>query len=174
MLGGREFSTPSVSYDKLIATQTPETRYLTTNNIKMPFTGMLLTHCLDANRLKHLFPDDELVFIKTDYMKSLRRGWCLEKDRAWKSVDYAQLKYKDINSAYDMLCWHKKYYEQYPNNLDQIADTVIDVAVEDSEFAKVMREELDNHHNDIFDLAWDVLMEHGFNAPIIDIFDHLY
>lgn len=62
-----------------------------------------------------------------------------------------------VNSSYESIMWHKNYYLQYP--MDFGCYDVIDISVNSSEFAGIMRQELDLYQSEIFNKSWDKINE---------------
>lgn len=64
-----------------------------------------------------------------------------------------QKEYHDrISSAWDIIAWHFDYYTQYPLDAGH-SDNVIDIQ-DTTEFASIMRQELEIHSSEIFDRCW--------------------
>lgn len=63
-----------------------------------------------------------------------------------------------INSAYEIICWHRQYYQQYPVDFS-VAERVIDIDISDDQFAALMRKELSLYHCELFDQVWDAVNE---------------
>jgi hypothetical protein len=74
-----------------------------------------------------------------------------------------------LTVAYTAISWHHNFYSKYP--LDPGPTKLIDVDQDDSDFARVMRHELDLYKdNKLFNFAWDVYTALGGDAPIITLF----
>jgi hypothetical protein len=58
-----------------------------------------------------------------------------------------------INSAYEIISWHKNYYNNWPMDFSQ-AEQVIDIDQGRDDFCVFMTQELDLYHSDIFDMVW--------------------
>jgi len=63
-----------------------------------------------------------------------------------------------INSAYEIITWHRAYYEKYPVNFSG-AEQVIDLDDGDNEFCSLMKTELSQYQSEIFDQVWDAIDE---------------
>jgi hypothetical protein len=63
-----------------------------------------------------------------------------------------------IHSAYDMIVWHQQYYNNYPEDVS-CATSVIDLSISDSEFAQIMKQELNLYRNQLFDKVWNKFYE---------------
>lgn len=63
-----------------------------------------------------------------------------------------------VNSAYEIICWHKKYYKQYPPNFSN-ESTVIDIDRGHDEFSTIMKHELELYDSEIFNEVWNKLYE---------------
>lgn len=83
------------------------------------------------------------------------------------NADYENLtqSYKDLKSitkelivkaesAHEMITWHLEYYKRFPLDFSGNCRSVIDIENDDVEFARVMKQELDLYHSDIFDEVW--------------------
>lgn len=63
-------------------------------------------------------------------------------------------------SAYEIINWHFQYYCDFPPNFFGCnSNKVINIETDDTEFANVMRKELDMYHSEIFDEVWELV--HG-------------
>ena len=63
-----------------------------------------------------------------------------------------------INSAYEIIRWHRNYYNQFPVNFAG-AEQVIDIDVGNNEFGVLMQTELDRYQSEIFNQVWDAVNE---------------
>jgi hypothetical protein len=61
-----------------------------------------------------------------------------------------------INSAYEIICWHKNYYEQYPLSVSN-KSTIIDITCANDAFSKTMQQELELYNSEIFNEVWNKL-----------------
>jgi hypothetical protein len=61
-----------------------------------------------------------------------------------------------INSAYEIISWHKNYYNNWPMDFSQ-AEHVIDIDQGQDDFCVFMAQELDLYRSDIFDMVWKVV-----------------
>lgn len=94
------------------------------------------------------------------------------------NLNFAQLNHKpdpiniDLNyivqnlsfkaeSAYEIINWHAQYYHQYPVSLTENNSKVINIEHEDSEFADLMRRELDSYHSNVFDTVWEAIYDNS-------------
>lgn len=59
-----------------------------------------------------------------------------------------------VQSAHEIIQWHKKYYTQYPIEINSGAQ-VIDLEQHTDVFSKTMQQELDQYNSEIFDEVWD-------------------
>ena len=59
-------------------------------------------------------------------------------------------------SSYQAVKWHLEYYKMYPVDFSKNCEKIIDVDNDDSEFAEVMRSELELYKSDIFDQTWKI------------------
>lgn len=75
---GKEYQTFSKSYD-LTTRQKKENRYLLSENIKNNNDSeIILTHCLNFDKIKYHFPKHSIVALVTDLKSSLRRQFMLD------------------------------------------------------------------------------------------------
>ena len=63
-----------------------------------------------------------------------------------------------INSAYEIIQWHRDYYAQYPVDF-RGAEQVIDIDAEHNEFCSLMQTELSRYQSEIFNQVWDAVNE---------------
>jgi hypothetical protein len=64
----------------------------------------------------------------------------------------------EINSAYEIITWHQRYYQTV--GLDYSAATnVVDISTDCDEFSTLMRTELELYQNNIFDRVWNKINE---------------
>jgi hypothetical protein len=61
-----------------------------------------------------------------------------------------------INSAYEIITWHKNYYNNCPIDFS-LAQQVIDLDQDQDDFCIFMTQELDLYHSDIFDTVWKAI-----------------
>lgn len=214
MLSGKEFSSPGVTYDRRVFTQPFKFRYLLDDQDYDTSNECILTHCVNASRIRECIGDaDQIVYIVSDLKQSLCREWSLEarfrnnqrrdvileaynsiRAASWPDlVDSSQFAllpaairaetkqfiakhqdlfdntYNEINSAYSTIIWHQDYYEKYPYRTSD-TDVVINIETDPSQFAQVMRDELNRYPSELFNLAWEVATQYGKDAPVMDIF----
>ena len=75
-----------------------------------------------------------------------------------KLVQLTQNTIDKINSAYEIIQWHRDYYNQYP--VDFIgAEQVIDIDADNDEFGVLMQTELDRYQSEIFNQVWNTVNE---------------
>lgn len=63
-----------------------------------------------------------------------------------------------INSAYEIITWHRAYYEKYPVDFSD-AEQVIDLDTDDNEFSMLMKIEFSRYQSEIFDQVWKAIDE---------------
>lgn len=63
-----------------------------------------------------------------------------------------------INPAYEIIQWHRDYYNQYPVDFAG-AEQVIDIDTDSNEFSVLMQAELDRYQSEIFNQVWDAVNE---------------
>jgi hypothetical protein len=61
-----------------------------------------------------------------------------------------------VDSAYEIICWHKNYYEQYPMVVSNESN-IIDIATNNDVFSKTMQQELELYNSEIFNEVWNTL-----------------
>jgi hypothetical protein len=77
--------------------------------------------------------------------------------------------YNFLSAAYTSIIWHNETYKKFP--LEAGNATLVDIDNDDSQFAEIMRRELNSHANNfLFNFAWDVYTTHGSHAPIISLY----
>jgi hypothetical protein len=109
---GNEWATHSRSYDNA-AFQLFEHRYLL-SSVPPAVQEYTLTHSMNCEQISQAFPDQPIVFIKTDLQQSLRREWmlhgherflkkkssadksriehyCAIKDSSWPEIDSTEM-----------------------------------------------------------------------------------
>ena len=121
-----------------------------------------LTHTLNSNHLKRLWPGHEIRKIYCDLKSSLCREWKVEMKYQWQHCTQQQ----QVAQMFDMIVWHHNYYQTQ----DWDCDVLVDISTDTSEFGNVMRRELSIHNSD-FDFAWDCYTQYGAQAPINDLYD---
>lgn len=79
MMLGEEYSTPGVTYDRVVVDQKFKFRYLTDSGPYVPQTECTLTHCVNIAQIKLCLPcEEEFVYLVADLKQGLRREWYLE------------------------------------------------------------------------------------------------
>lgn len=91
---GNPWQTTNVSYDNTHRTQLNKHRYLFSTPPEKT-NKLILTHCMNSQRIHEVFPDSDIVFINTDLRASLRREWVLH--------GHTQYMNKKINSQVSRL-----------------------------------------------------------------------
>lgn len=59
-----------------------------------------------------------------------------------------------INSAYEIISWHRDYYQRWPVDFSNAAK-VVDIDTSTDEFCVFMRKELSLYQSEVFDSVWD-------------------
>lgn len=98
---------------------------------------------------------------------------CMEKIKLVQSMTDTNSVYNFINAAYTSIGWHHELYKKWPIETS-LADVVIDIDNDNSDFALLMRQELDLYNNALFDFAWDVYENYGSNAPINSLYEQKF
>ena len=75
-LQGAEYKTTGITYDDTFKDQLFAYRYLT-ESVPPVSTEIVLTHCMDYERIESLLHPEQIFVIQTDLHKSLRREWVL-------------------------------------------------------------------------------------------------
>ena len=160
-----EFDKPGAIYD-VVGVDTPLRKYRYLDNlstVNTPNDLIILTHCMDVNLIKNIFPNRRIIQIVSDYKKSLRRQWTL-MSRDFQKENFSNV----LDNAFVFIKWHNQYYKNYP--IAGQADEIINVNSDLDEFSVIMRNEL-NLESDIFDLAWDTYHQYGDDAPTITLYE---
>mgnify|MGYP003338022682 FL=1 len=173
---------------------------------------------MNSQKIKQIFPDHAMVFIKSDLRLSLQREWALhghqryvarckqntvcklEHYQAFRAPNWPNIDTEDqidqlpdeikqqvqadydqvvasvdhntldtdivarltrdatdkINSAYEAITWHLEYYKKYPVDFST-AHHVIDIDTEANEFCKLMQNELNRYHSELFTQVWSTI-----------------
>jgi hypothetical protein len=156
----REFEKFDTAYDQY--NLFPEYRYLTAE-LEFPLKSpIILTHCLNAERIKTTIGTCDIVFILSDFKKSLLREWILNG----RNKEHINL---DVDEqAWATIVWHHDYYKKFP--IDVMDHKVIDLSTDKDKFSQLMNEELDRYHCEIFDFCWNTYTTQGENAPIVSLY----
>lgn len=223
----RDYQTPGVAYDYNTDHEAIRSRglYLETDNIPKIKSKDILTHCVNYNRITQALGSNDVVIIKSDLMKSLRREWSIKgkfkpmfqpleqnyehfvlglylaiRDESWPTINnltdfymldkqiivevekqvQENIKYINTNSvynfveaAYTSIVWHNNIYSKYP--LQAGSAHLVDIDLDDTDFASTMRDELELHKNNhLFNFAWDVYSTHGNSAPILTLYKEAF
>jgi len=129
---------PQTTYDYLLKNQNFKYRYLDQNSIGLTDQPVILTHCVNVPLIRKHFPEHkEIIVIKSNMEKSLKREWYLEDQHRNKNMP------DKIEHARAHISHHYKYYAEYPMELDGNT-TVININDDTTEFANSMRIELDS------------------------------
>lgn len=166
---GAEFNSPGVTYDSTILKGIRTDSYMLDE--VQPIDGMLTTHCVNIKTIRSRYPTANVVYLDAEFSQCLCREWMLAGNGIYaKSVPDQEATHQLVDSAFNTIVWHSKYYQQYPLDLDS-GVLVVDIATDSTEFGAVMRDEFTLCQSDIFNIAWRAYQEFGDDAPIIDIFD---
>ena len=168
-LSGDKFDLPNTQMHTLTSEVEYNYRYLTseTANVGTIDTAKYATtHTMDSNLIRKFYPDHKIVKLKFPMDKSLEREWLVVKSL---EVVNLPLVYR-IDQAYNLIVWHKKYYQDNP--IDYDCDCLIDIETDNTEFGKIMRRELD-YKDPVFGCALKAFNKFSFNAPIIQIYKNI-
>jgi hypothetical protein len=108
------------------------------------------------NRVDQLdnLPQKILQEVNADYEKITNRA----NDAPSLLAQLTQQYIDQINSAYEIISWHKEYYQQWPMDVSN-ATTVVNINTDNDEFSTFMRQELSLYCSEVFDSVW----EHIYN-----------
>jgi hypothetical protein len=118
-----------------------------------------MTHTMNIDLIKKVFPEHKVVKIKSDMKKSLLRQWEVY-------LKYNMGNNSELDMMYKLIVWHANYYSE--NGFDYDCDELVDIDTDPSEFGKIMRREL-SISNLKFDVAWQAFLDYGSDAPILSI-----
>jgi hypothetical protein len=173
-LAGRRDFLPQTTYDHLLKNQSFEYRYLDQESIGLTDCPVILTHCVNVPLIRKHFPTHkEIIVIKSDLFQSLKREWFLEDQHRDKNMP------DKLEHARAHVAYHHRYYTEYPVDTTG-ATTVVDIDTDASDFADIMRKELDSiasaeydqaleEHvaHDLSNVAGDKIVE-GFKSKFLD------
>lgn len=133
---GEEYSTLGIAYDNKFKNQTFEHRYLL-GNIPPPTTDVVLTHCMNVNRIREVFNPGQILVIKTDLFKSLRREWILNGHKLYNK-QYTESKEKKIVELYNAIktdSWpmcntYKEFSELDAKYQTEVLAKIVEVPIE--------------------------------------------
>lgn len=74
----------------------------------------------------------------------------------------------ELGSAWETINWCCQYYNKYPVEFKN--HQVVSI-LDDTLYAKVMREELARYQSEIFSFCWDIYHTKGNAAPIVDLYN---
>ena len=171
LMGQRDFKTHT-TYDH-VNDQKFEYRYLSADS-NLPNQELILTHCVNVPLLKKLFPKQtEIIVLQTNLEQSLKREWYLKDQHRDKNMA-DKLEHAQAHVAY-----HHRYYTEYPMDTTG-ATTVVNIDTDATDFADIMRKELDSiasaeydqalkDHvdHDLSNIAGDKIVE-GFKSKFLD------
>lgn len=102
--------------------------------------------------------ESEIDMLPTNILQELRRDYSQVTNSTYnvngKLTALTQNLIDKINSAYEIINWHNSYYQQYPEDMSA-AEQIIDVNNDNSEFTKLMQQELNLYQSELFDQVWD-------------------
>jgi hypothetical protein len=101
-------------------------------------------------------PNDILQEVISDYRKIINDHPAVPDSL----VTLTQSMIDRVNSAYEIICWHKQYYTTYPVDFSA-AHQVVDIDNDDNEFSQLMQKELSLYQSEIFDQVWKSVNEQG-------------
>jgi organic radical activating enzyme len=158
--GKRDFS-PLTTYDYLLKNQSFKYRYLTNYTVGLPDRDLILTHCVNVPLLTKHFPNQqEIIVLVGDLNLCLRREWTLEEQ--YRDKDFTN----KLEHATAALQYHHRYYTDVCLNITG-ATKIIDITTDSSEFAQMMKQEIESVDSPYFDQAIDnfrPLLEHSIQG----------
>ena len=130
-LQNKEYQTLQTSYDKFIMQKEEHRFLLNSGQIKTDNSTIILTHCLNIDKIKYHFPfENKIIAIKTDYKRSLKRQWMLDGVNLYlkKKTNYNRL---DIYNSIKQTTWpiisEEKDLVLLTNDIKSELDKAIDV-----------------------------------------------
>jgi organic radical activating enzyme len=158
--GKRDFF-QGTTYDHLLKNQSFEYRYLTNNTVGLPDQDLILTHCVNVPLLTKHFPNHrEIIVIVGDLNLCLRREWTLKDQYRDKNFT------NKLDHASANLQYHHRYYTDFCLDITG-ATEVIDITADSSEFALMMKQEIESIDSSYFDQAianFCPLLEHSIQG----------
>jgi hypothetical protein len=162
LLKNKDFKCLGISYDGKFPELINYDRYLLSDQSYNE--KYILTHCVNYDKINQVFGSSNITFIKADYKKSLRRAWILNESH--------KINFSPVDSIWSFICWHDEYYLKYPFQTN--GSNVIDIEADNTIFSNVIKTELLEYHNPLFDFCWDIYYSQGALAPINDLYNELY
>jgi hypothetical protein len=138
MLENKEWESFNKFYDFSVHGQSLANRYLLEDVRDTDQPHIILTHCLNATRLKTMFPDRNIVFIIGDFKSCLRREWAVAGHSRFVKLEES----KKIN--FDRLQHYNSFKDQlWPNcntseEIDQLPKTIL--AEISSDYSTIVKE----------------------------------
>lgn len=134
MLQNEEFSTPGITYDKTFTNQHFTYRYLTNENIVFTTEKYCLTHCLNYDRIKQVLDPKRVIFLNTDFKKSLRREWIHDGVRLYmptqSKIDQILFTYNSIkDTSWPTITTIEEYYALPPILRDETEQQLSNINV---------------------------------------------
>ena len=139
--------------------------------IEFPLKSQLiLTHCLNSEKIKSTVGPCDITFIITDFKKSLQREWSINGYANYKQkiVDIKSEELKKLDSAWATIVWHHDYYKNYPISTENYK--VVNTLIDDNKFTQSMNIELGRYYDDTFEFCWDIYNQQGPTASIITLY----
>ena len=154
--GQRNFKSQT-TYDHLLSNQSLDYRYLTVTS-NLVDCELILTHCVNVPLIRKLFPNQkEIIVLQADLGKSLKREWYLEDQHKNKNIP------DKLEHARAHISYHRRYYNECPMDTTG-ATTVINIDTDISEFADIMRKELNSIDSAEYDQVINENIEHDLSA----------
>lgn len=99
-------------------------------------------------------PNNILIEVNNDYNKVIDSQPAVPE----VLINLTQQLINRINSAYEIIYWHLKYYQKYPVDFSA-AEHVIDIETDNDDFSQLMRKEMSLYSSEIFDQVWKDVYE---------------
>jgi hypothetical protein len=97
-------------------------------------------------------PEIILNETKKDYMKIVNPTHTVMSSLSQLTQNYIDR----INSAYEMIVWHRDYYQNFPVDFGSNLK-IVNVEKDHDEFSIFMRHELSLYQSEVFDSVWDTI-----------------
>jgi hypothetical protein len=120
---GNDWKKFKVSYDLANSDQFFDHRYLLETSYHSEVPSCILTHCMNSNIIKKLFPNDPIIVIKADLQTCLRREWILHGHRRFmdNKATHTIPRLEHYNSIKDPR-WPVIYTE---DQIDQLPENIL-------------------------------------------------
>lgn len=140
------------TYDHVVYDQFPmQYKYLTERTVGLPDRPVIITHTINVPLLRKHFPQHrEIVVIKSDILASTRRRWALLGRQVWAANGK-----DEETSIVEHVRQFQQYYSLYEPFVLDCDVTVVDIDAQDTEFGKMMHQEINSIQSLAYDSAWN-------------------